>query len=98
VGDFTFGRRTLGDAIKIRGEYLRLSAGLGDDDTEISAYSNVTSTIKVLCVSAPAGWEDVEKLDLTESDNRLNEVMLLFDALREKEGSFRRQKIGASKT
>lgn len=96
VGDFSFARRTVGDAIKIRREYLRLCGDTGDADLELSLYSNVVAAIKVLCVSAPDGWGDVEKLDLTASANPLDDLLRVFDALKEKEDSFRRQSTSGS--
>lgn len=91
VGDFTFARRTLGDSIKIRRDYLRLCGGEeGEKDLEISCYANITATVGVLCVSAPAGWEDPEKLDMTASPDVLDQLLTLYDKLKEKEDSFRR--------
>ena len=97
VGAFSFARRTLGDAIKIRGDYLRLCGELGEGDKEISAYANIISSLNVLCVSAPAGWEDIELLDLTGDDDVLNRLIELFEKLRGAEDSFRQAKISKGK-
>lgn len=100
VGDFTFARRTLGDAMKIRGRYLRLlgEAGAGGDaepDAELSGYANVIATISVLLVKAPAAhWGDLEALDLMAQPEALDQLVSLYTLLSEAEDSFRRQATG----
>lgn len=87
VGDFRFGRRTLLDRAKIRSEILRHSQGQDLDDPELTAYIGVMAAHKVLCVEAPAGWEDMENLDvITHSETKVFE---LYAALRDAEDRFR---------
>ena len=100
VGDFVFARRTLGDAMKIRGRYLRLLAESGasesdDYDPELSGYANVIATISVLLVSAPAPqWANPEAIDLMSAPQATDQIVALYTLLGEKEDSFRRQAAG----
>lgn len=91
VGDFTFGRRTMGDFIKIRSEYLKLiDENENDDDQQF--YVWIIASYKILCVSCPAGWEDIAALDINVIE--LNTVVALGHLLSEKESSFRRDAQG----
>lgn len=89
VGIFRFGRRTYGDRLKIRTEYLRLVNEFGDSDPDLSLYAAMIATHRVLCVEAPAGWEDLSDLDLVASDNPEAKIFDLYDRLKAKEDSFR---------
>lgn len=103
VGDFTFARRTMGDAMRIRGRYLRLmsDAGSSDDapfDAELSGYANVIATITTLLVKAPdARWSDPEAIDLLDNPDAASQMVNLFSALQEQEDSFRRPAEGLVK-
>lgn len=102
VGDFIFARRTLGDAMKIRGRYLRLlgESGAGDTeepDPELSGYANVIATIAVLLVKAPsAQWADPLAIDLVGNPQALDQIVSLYTLLSEAEDSFRHQAAGPS--
>lgn len=90
VGSFRFGRRTYGDRMKIRAEYLRLTRGFEDEDADLSMYAAIIATHSVLCVEAPKGWEDLAELDLTAPGDAEASVFDLYALLKEKEDSFRR--------
>lgn len=90
VGVFRFGRRTYGDRLKIRAEYLRLVKEFGDEDADLSLYAAMISTHTVLCVEAPAGWANLADLDLVAPSDPEAKVFELYAALKEKEDSFRK--------
>lgn len=87
LGDFRYGRRTLGDSMRIRSRFLQL-VGDNADDIEMAATANAVAVHEVLCVSAPAGWEDLLKLDSVDPDN-VSRVFELSAKLGDKEDSFR---------
>lgn len=87
VGAFTYGRRTIGDSLKIRARYLELVAGHGDD-IEMAATASAVATHEVLCVACPDGWSDLLKVDSTNPD-AVSKVFELSAAVGEKEDSFR---------
>lgn len=92
VGRFRYGRRTFGDRIRIRAEYLRLTGGFGDGDLDLSVMGAVVAQHQVLCVSAPTGWTDLEALDMSIDPDRLDaHLMALYGLVKEREDSFRRQ-------
>jgi hypothetical protein len=90
VGTFRFARRTYGDKIRIRAEYLRLTKETGDEDPDIRAQAAVMAAHKVLCVEAPAGWEDLEQIDIASVPDVEGRVLDVYLALKAKEDSFRR--------
>lgn len=90
VGVFRFGRRTYGDRLKIRAEYLRLVKEFGDDDADLSMYAAMIASHTVLCVEAPAGWDDLSELDLVAPGNAEDRIFELYALLKEKEDSFRK--------
>lgn len=91
VGTFRFGRRTYGDRLKIRAEYLRLTREFdGVQDPELATHAAIVSAHKVLCVDAPAGWDDLEAIDLIDMPDAEDKIFALYFALKEKEDSFRR--------
>lgn len=92
-GAFRFGRRTYGDRLKIRSEYLRLTREFGEsDDPELSTHAAIIAAHKVLCVDAPKGWENLEAIDMVANPDAEQQVFDLYFALKQKEDSFR---IGA---
>lgn len=90
VGVFRFGRRTYGDRLKIRTEYLRLVREFGDSDTNLSIYASMIASHSVLCVEAPAGWADLTELDMTAPGDPEDLLFELYERLKAKEDSFRR--------
>lgn len=96
VGRFMFARRTIGDALKIRAELIRLTDGQPEADAELTGFANMIATIKVLCSSAPKGWRDVEKIDLLTDEDGLSKLIDLYEKVREQEDSFRKGSNRAS--
>lgn len=95
IGTFTFGRRTMADEIKIQVEYARIIEGV--EPTEwLSRVGGWISTLKVLTVRAPEGW-DIDEMDPLDEDVYEN-MMLVYLALRAKEDSFRRKPGTGSET
>lgn len=88
VGVFRFGRRTFKDRADIRADYLRLTKEFGDDDAELSAFAAVISSYKIMCVEAPAGWQDIESIELT--DEKDGQIFDLFEMVRKKDDFFRK--------
>lgn len=89
IGTFRFARRTYGDRLKIRAEYLRLVREFDDVDADLSTQAAMIAAHKVLCVEAPAGWEDLEAVDLVEVPDAEERIFTIYDALKAKEDSFR---------
>lgn len=89
VGVFRFGRRTFGDRMKIRAAYLRLVKELGDADDDLSMYAAMIAAHEVLCVEAPAGWENLADLDLLETADTERNIYELYSLLKDKEDAFR---------
>lgn len=89
VGTFTFGRRTMRDEISIQVEFARLIDGV-EPTAWLQAVCGWVSALRVLTVRAPEGW-DLDGMDPLDDDTyaRLSRV---YDALIEKERSFRRDK------
>ena len=93
VGRFRYGRKTFGDRIGIRAEFLRLTGG-NEDDLDLSTMAGLVAAHKVLCVEAPEGWVDLEVIDALEDEPGLDKKLLgLYQLVVEKEGSFRRVPI-----
>lgn len=90
VGRFRYGRKTFGDRIGIRAEFLRLTGG-NEDDVDLSMMAGLVAAHKVLCVEAPVSWVNLEEIDALEDEPGLDKKLLrLYQLLIEKEGSFRR--------
>lgn len=88
VGVFRFGHRTFRDRADIKAAYLRYAKEWGDEDPELTAYASMLAVYKQLCVECPAGWEDIESVEITEeSDSKLFE---LFKELAKLEEQFRK--------
>ena len=93
IGDFIFHRRTFRDGLLIRAEYERLVGGNEEPSQWLDAMASSWSSIKVLLVEAPAGF-DAESLD-PDDDESYAKLVRIGAALAEKERSFRRQPEGA---
>ncbi|MND16904.1 hypothetical protein D3C77_05090 [compost metagenome] len=88
VGSFSFAKRTMKDEIDIQVEYARIIQGVEATDW-LARVGGWISTLKVLTVRAPSGW-DIDDMD--PLDEKVYEDMLLvYLALRAKEDSFRRK-------
>lgn len=86
IGNFTFGRRTMKDEIKIQVEYARIIEGV--EPTEwLQSVGGWLAAFKVLTVRAPEGW-DIDEMDPLDQET-YTRMALVYAALREKERSFR---------
>ncbi|EBA6160080.1 hypothetical protein BIW22_20925 [Salmonella enterica] len=94
IGEFTFGRRRMKDEIQIQREYALIAGGV-DATVWLANMGEYLSTLKVLTVTAPQGW-DLDELDPldTASYDKLKSVYM---ALREQEETFRTGHAQASK-
>jgi hypothetical protein len=97
LGTFRFGRRTYGDRLKIRSEFLRLTREFGDIDPDLATHAAIVSAHKVLCVDAPEGWEDLEAIDMIERPDAEDGIFALYFALKAKEDDFRRSTVKGGK-
>ncbi len=86
VGRFKFGWRVMADEMRIQAEYARIVDGTTPTDW-LHVLAGWMSTLKVLTVEAPAGW-DLEQMDPLDDEVYLK-LQKVFDALRDKELSFR---------
>lgn len=92
IGTFVFGQRRMNDHMKINVEYCRIIDGVIPSPF-LDTMATCLSVLRVLTVREPEGFA-MEELDpLEESD--YERLMKVHQALRDKEGSFRR---GAKKT
>ena len=94
VGAFTFGKRTMRDEIAIQVEYARIIDGV-EPTAWLQAVGGWMSTLRVLTVRAPAGF-DLDELDPLD-DASYSLMGKVYDALSEQERSFRRPKSGRGK-
>jgi hypothetical protein len=88
VGTFTFGRRTWADELAIQVEYARILGGV-PPTMLLDRMATWTAVLKTLIVRAPEGF-DFETIDPLEMED-YTKVSRVFDALNEKENSFRRK-------
>lgn len=87
IGTFTFAQRRMRDELAIAAEVSRLTEGVPMPTAFLSQVAGWISTIKVLTVHAPDGW-DPEALDPLDEDSYAK-LLKVHSALREKEDSFR---------
>lgn len=90
VGTFRFARRTYGDRLKIRAEFLKLVRDVGEADPELATQAAIVAAHKVLCVDAPPGWGDLAAVDMIAVPDADDRIYAIYLALKEKEDSFRR--------
>lgn len=86
VGRFVFGKRRMADEIKVHVEYSRLTEAV-EPTPWLDSVSTWMSTIKVLVVRAPDGF-DLDELDPLDEASYAK-LFKVYAALVEKEGSFR---------
>jgi hypothetical protein len=86
VGTFTFGKRTMRDEVAIQVEFAKIIDGAPATEW-LQAVGGWLSTLRVLTVRAPDGW-DLDTLDPLDPETyaRLNAV---YEGLRTAEDSFR---------
>lgn len=90
VGTFRFGRRTYGDRLKIRAEFLKLVRDVGESDAELATQAAIIAAHRILCVESPAGWTDLAAVDMIAVPDADERIYSIYAALKEKEDSFRR--------
>jgi hypothetical protein len=88
VGVFRFGRRTFADRVEIRSNVMRITKELTGFDLTLDGYASIMAAHKVLCVEAPAGWEDISAIELDDDSDE--KILELYDLLRAKEELFRK--------
>lgn len=93
IGTFSFAQRKMSDEMRITAEYSRLTEGVETPTTWLEVVANWISALKVLTVTAPAGW-DVDEMDPLDEDTYAN-LGKVHGALRDKETSFRQNKAKA---
>lgn len=93
VGNFTFAKRTMRDEIDIQVEYARIINGV-EPTAWLEAVGGWISTLRVLTVRAPEGWE-IDGLDPLDPETYA-QLRAVHAALTEKERSFRRQPAAGS--
>ncbi len=87
VGRFTFARRNMGDELAIQREFAEILQGIDKPTAWLETMGGWLSTLRVLTVRAPDGW-DLDELDPLDNETyaKLNRV---YEGLRDKERSFR---------
>ena len=86
IGVFRFGKRKMADEIAIQVEYARLIQGVDPTDW-LANVCGWISTLKVMTVRAPEGW-DIDDLDPLDDETYLK-LANVYGALTERERSFR---------
>lgn len=87
IGTFAFGKRAMRDEIAIQVEFARLIDGV-EPTAWLQAVCGWLSVLKVLTVRAPEGW-DIDAMDPLD-DGTYAKLSKVYEALAEKERSFRR--------
>lgn len=93
IGDFVFGKRTMKDEIAIQVEFARMIGG-AEPTAWLNAVCGWIAALRVLTVTAPEGW-DIDEMDPLDEDTYAK-LMRVYDALTEKERSFRSERKGDS--
>ncbi|EON2339040.1 hypothetical protein ACLLKL_002010 [Escherichia coli] len=86
VGRFRFARRMLSDEIQIQRKYAEYVGGV-EPTAWLATLSEYLSTLHVLTVEAPEGW-DIDNMDPLDDDTYAK-IARVFVALREREERFR---------
>jgi hypothetical protein len=90
VGKWRFARRNLGDAIRIKQRCVEIAGIAGQIDAELSWWANTVATVEVLMVASPPGWEgDLQEIDMFGGDDKIGQLIKVWEALLEKENTFR---------
>ena len=87
VGNFRFARRRMADEMKIQVEYARIIDGVEQPTVWLDRMGGAISTLKVLTVKAPDGF-DIDDLDPLDEESYIK-LLSVYDALAAKEESFR---------
>lgn len=94
LGTFIFGYRKLNDELRIQVEYARITESV-PATVWLFNLATYISTLRVLLVKAPSGW-DLDELDPLDDDSFI-QLERVFAALRAKEDSFRPKLAKAGK-
>lgn len=93
IGRFRCARRTMRDEVDVQREYASMAGGV-EPTAWLITIAEYLSTLRVLLVDAPEGW-DMENMDPLD-DETYEQLGRVFAALREREESFRRKSKPAS--
>lgn len=86
VGRFRFGRRMLADELQIQRKYAEYVGGV-EPTAWLAMLGEYLSTLIVLTVEAPEGW-DIDNMDPLDNETYAK-LARVFTALREREERFR---------
>lgn len=86
IGTFTFGRRTMADEFAIQRKFADICGG-GEHTEWLNNVGGWVSTLGILTVTAPDGW-DIDDMDPLD-DAVYADLLRVYLALREQEDSFR---------
>ncbi|EJH8717654.1 hypothetical protein NF539_004894 [Escherichia coli] len=86
IGRFRFARRTLADELQIQRKYAEFVGGV-EPTAWLATLSEYLSTLAVLTVEAPEGW-DIDNMDPLDNDT-YSKLARVFVSLREREERFR---------
>jgi len=92
VGEFRFNRRTYGSNIKISATAARILGPAGSEeeaDPVMLMHAQLVGLYSALVSACPAGWEDLESMDLTSHPEREEQILLVYIELKKKLDSFR---------
>lgn len=95
IGNFSFAQRKIKDHLAIAAAYSRLTEGVETPTAYLDSFATWVSTLAVLTVTAPAGW-NIDEMDPLD-DGTTDKLGAVFMALRLKEHSFRQNKAEGSK-
>lgn len=95
VGVFTFAKRRMIDELKIQAEYAKIIDGATPTDW-LATLAGWKATLDVLTVAGPAGW-NIDEMDPLDPAVYAK-IKRVYDALTEKERSFRLQSSEAGKS
>ena len=88
IGRFRAARRTMAIEVEIQREYASMAGGV-EPTAWLITLAEYLSTLRVLVVDAPEGW-DMENMDPLD-DETYQQLGQVFSALREREETFRRK-------
>ena len=91
-GAFTFKHRTMRLEMAIGAKFSKYTEGVTELNPWFASIANVQSTLETLIESAPEGW-DIATMDPLD-DNSYSRLIVVYNALRERESFFR---AGATK-
>lgn len=86
IGRFRFARRKLADELQIQRLFAEYAGGV-EPTAWLTTLAEYLSTLKVLTVEAPEGW-DMDDMDPLDNDT-YTKISRVFVALREREERFR---------